>query len=78
MISHPDTLLFASDVRRNDLLCTAERERLAGMASGAQSPFAFGASWAIITSAGVKLASVVATAIALCHPAFPAPQLERS
>jgi hypothetical protein len=78
MISHPDTLLFVSDVRRNDLVRTAERERLADLASGTRSSRSCGATWAIITSAGAKLTSIAARVIALGHPAFPAPQLERS
>lgn len=70
MISHPNTLLAACDIRRNDLLHTAERERLAALASGTWSPVAFGATRIIIGGAGAKLLAFAGMVIATFHPAL--------
>lgn len=64
MNSHPNTLFTVSDLRRQELLRAAERERVAAMACQTRPSFAPATVWKLAAGIGAKLLSVAETLVA--------------
>ena len=59
MNTHPDAMFTASNLHRNELLRTADRERLAAKAWGRSTRFGFSAARTFFGAMAAALSSVV-------------------
>ena len=72
MISHPYALMTACDLRRNDFLATADRERLAAAACARSAPSLFATIATLAAQASARPVSIADIVMAMTRRALPA------